>query len=1808
MNYSDGFYVYSKSFGEEGTHQFRVWCSAVGFENKTMVSECVISTAKPGIFKPVSQIKVGEPVIWKQRFQAENNLTVNISRYAYNISISGIISEDDVIVIENSVRKSLREFNIDERKHVLAKGIKRWLTRVEREPDNVQSKQELYRLYSELKGDVSLEEILNETYENIEEYIAQFIKEDVEIQLLIPDTTGDVEITYLTEGPEILEEEIGVGRKIITVSSDIHYENVLASTELTAEAPSQSVKLYHLVNGGRQEVSIDKFDLNGNSLIDYIEWNVPFLSNQTYELIIEISKAEHLDENRTFISDIYDEVKSKDNVWSEPINNGEYARVKFERALEGYNDITIYARSSGISDIEVYSKDSDTLITTFENVMDEDYYKVFLSNMTGSNITFDLRTIGEPVEYDFIVDPRSPYVETVTKDGDDANSLTFSHNTPSANNLCLIVLVGLDDRDPDKEVLSITYNGTNLNFADKGSFGGGGPAIEIWYLVNPDTGSNNVVITIENSNANKIGAAAITLSNVSQTNPIDTGTVQTDTGNERYPSVSVSSQTGDLVMDLESSAVSSASSEGSGQDKLFDQELGGSGVSSHYCQGSTKPGGASVTMTWDRGLIEKGVLKGFNINYAEIPIVITNASTGVEETNATLWGYVYNDGGESCTVRFEWGTTTNYGTNTTNQSKTDGQTFSAGISGLDNGTLYHYRSFVNNTFGSDTGSDMTFLTKPQPPTSLTAQMNNSNTIYLTWTTGNGANTTYVERNTSSSWARGEGTLVYNGTASLYEDSGLTQGTTYYYQAWSYTNWTYNPTLHQWSDNNASASNKTNNIPTMEVISPTNGSTGVSLQPLCQIWANDTDGDTLTVYWYENSTESWVLRQTNNSVTANSTVNWTYAQASNYDITYWWKVAINDSRDNITAWYYFTTKAIITSVDTISPYLVTTKPLTINATGPSNLDNVILWYRYSTDNSSWDSWMENITDTSSPWQWSFSFSNGSGYYEFYSIGNRSGSANETAPGSADAICKFNRIPTITNEVPSNGSTNIQATPMMNITVNDLDGDSMTVTWYSNSSGSWQLFGTNSSVGNGTYHQTNSNFSEPYTTYWWYINVSDGIDTNTSDLYYYFTTEKIAPTVTTNTSTGVEETNATLWGYLSDDGGESCTVRFEWGTTTSYGTNTTNQSKTEETFSAGITGLNNGTLYHYRAYANNTVDSDTGSDMTFLTKPQPPTSLTAQMNDSNTIYLTWATGNGKNNTYIERNASGVSVWSRGQGTMIYNNSETNYEDTGLAEGVPYYYQAWSYTNWTTGGSTLHQWSDDNASANNKTNNIPTTEVISPANGSTGVSPLPLCQIWTNDTDGDTLTVYWYENSTESWVLRQTDNSVTANSTVDWTFSQASSYGVTYWWKVTVNDSRENITAWYYFTTGASINTSVDTISPYLVLSSSLAINATGPSNLDNVTLYYRYSSDNSTWDGQQMSIFEGFESGTQNTSLWDTYQTGSSDARIRWNYGTAHSGSYSCAMDDDNADGDYALNVIYTNYDFTGTSNINIDFWEREWADGAHEAPDSWSGWGNYDVVAFTNDGNTWYEIVAEASLNVGTFTQFQVNISADPDFSSPPNSSFAIAFQQYDQEWISNDGRAWDDIYINFTDPGWTEWDNTSNPDTASPWSWNFNFPNGTGYYEFYSIGNKSGLPNETNSGIADAICRWGGGDISITPSQWNHGDVWIGSSNATTGFYFNFTNGADLAFNIQIKASNATNSTTGAEWKLNSTQGHDNFTLQYNKSSGGSWTNINTTYDTFVTNLGANSWQTFDLNLIMATTSSTSDPLSLVVTFKSVVS
>jgi len=113
--------------------------------------------------------------------------------------------------------------------------------------------------------------------------------------------------------------------------------------------------------------------------------------------------------------------------------------------------------------------------------------------------------------------------------------------------------------------------------------------------------------------------------------------------------------------------------------------------------------------------------------------------------------------------------------------------------------------------------------------------------------------------------------------------------------------------------------------------PSNTSTNVERQVTCHIEVSDEGADLMTIYWYENSAGSWILRQTNSSV-GNGMYYWTFSQASSYSTTYYWKVAVNDGIANTTAVYYFTTKPQSSAPPSTPSAPPNQKPIA-NITGP-----------------------------------------------------------------------------------------------------------------------------------------------------------------------------------------------------------------------------------------------------------------------------------------------------------------------------------------------------------------------------------------------------------------------------------------------------------------------------------------------------------------------------------------------------------------------------------------------------------------------------------------------------------------------------------------------------------------------------------------------------------------------------------------------------------------------------------------------------------------------------------------------------------
>ncbi len=95
----------------------------------------------------------------------------------------------------------------------------------------------------------------------------------------------------------------------------------------------------------------------------------------------------------------------------------------------------------------------------------------------------------------------------------------------------------------------------------------------------------------------------------------------------------------------------------------------------------------------------------------------------------------------------------------------------------------------------------------------------------------------------------------------------------------------------------------------------------------------------------------------------------------------------------------------------------------------------------------------------------------------------------------------------------------------------------------------------------------------------------------------------PSVTTQSADLIQDVAANLHGTLDDDGGEPNEYRFQYGLTTSYGTDTswTSSVSTGDNFNQFVPGLTPLTTYHFRAQARNSAGTTSGADQTFTTQP-------------------------------------------------------------------------------------------------------------------------------------------------------------------------------------------------------------------------------------------------------------------------------------------------------------------------------------------------------------------------------------------------------------------------------------------------------------------------------------------------------------------------------------------------------------------------------------------------------------------------------
>jgi hypothetical protein len=111
----------------------------------------------------------------------------------------------------------------------------------------------------------------------------------------------------------------------------------------------------------------------------------------------------------------------------------------------------------------------------------------------------------------------------------------------------------------------------------------------------------------------------------------------------------------------------------------------------------------------------------------------------------------------------------------------------------------------------------------------------------------------------------------------------------------------------------------------------------------------------------------------------------------------------------------------------------------------------------------------------------------------------------------------------------------------------------------------------------------------------------------------------------------------------------------------------------------TGTSAGT-YHINVTATDPYGEEAGGRQngTFMLRWNAPSSFSATVHNTTQINLTWSNAVGADKTVVIRNESGYAAYpiSQTNGTEIYNNTGTNYEDIGLEPGTKYWYTTWTW----------------------------------------------------------------------------------------------------------------------------------------------------------------------------------------------------------------------------------------------------------------------------------------------------------------------------------------------------------------------------------------------------------------------------------------------------------------------------------------------------------------------------------------------------
>ncbi len=731
-----------------------------------------------------------------------------------------------------------------------------------------------------------------------------------------------------------------------------------------------------------------------------------------------------------------------------------------------------------------------------------------------------------------------------------------------------------------------------------------------------------------------------------------------------------------------------------------------------------------------------------------------DSSTGSSTSPTLSWNAVA--GAASYDVQVS--TDSSFGTFAVNHTGITGTNYA--ISGLSNGTTYYWRVDATNSSGASIWSAIwNFTTTVTPPSApvLASPANGSTGISttptLSWNVSAQATSYEVQVSTDSTFA----TTFYNQsnlTTTSKSVSGLSAGTKYY--------WRVDATNSSGTSGWSAVWNFTTTIAPPVLLSPANGSTGISTSPTLS-WNAAAGATSYEVQVSTDSTFAATFYNQSNLTTTSKSVSGLSAGTK-----YYWRVDATNSSGTSgwsAVWNFTTTIAppVLLSPANGSTGISTSPTLSWNAAaGAASYE-----LQVSTDSTFAATFynQSNLTTTSESIG---GLSAGTKYYWRVDATNSSGTSGWSAVWNFTTIVARPPAPVLAS--PANGSTGISASP--------------TLSW--NAAAGAASYGlqvsTDPNFGTFTVNQTGitgTNYTvsglSNGTTYYWRVDATNSGGTSGWSTAWNFTTTVTPPSAPVlaspaDSSTGSSTSPTLSWNAVA--GAASYDVQVS--TDSSFGTFAVNHTGITGTNYA-ISGLSNGTTYYWRVDATNSSGASIWSAIwNFTTTVTPPSApvLASPANGSTGISttptLSWNVS--AQATSYEVQVSTDSTFA----TTFYNQSNlttTSKSVSGLSAGTKYYWRVDATNSSGTSG-----WS----AVWNFTTTIAPPVLLSPANGSTGISTSPTLS-WNAAAGATSYEVQVSTDSTFAATFYNQSNLTTTSKSVS-----GLSAGTKYYWRVDATNS--------------------------------------------------------------------------------------------------------------------------------------------------------------------------------------------------------------------------------------------------------------------------------------------------------------------------------------------------------------------------------------------------------------------------------------